>query len=47
MGNWNYQITKLLNYQIKEELSRQKIAGSFEAKESGYHEGSGISKENL
>ena len=30
MGNWNYQITKLLNYQIKEELSRQKIAGSFE-----------------
>jgi hypothetical protein len=39
----NYSITK-----SKEELSRQKIAGSFEEqKESGYHEGSGISKENL
>jgi translation initiation factor IF-1 len=46
-----YDLTRgriVYRYKSKEELSRQKIAGSFEEqKESGYHEGSGISKENL
>jgi hypothetical protein len=41
------QITKLLNYQISDEHRRQENALKLKSRESGHHEGSGISKKDL
>ena len=43
----NYQITNLPNYQMNQGPCRKETAGKSRDKESGKHEGSGVSKEDL
>jgi len=46
-AGFNYQITKLSNYEMNQGLCRKKTAEKSRDKESGKHEGSGISKKDL
>jgi hypothetical protein len=46
-GILNYQITNLPNYQKNQGLCRKETAEKSRDKESGKHEGSGVSKEDL
>jgi hypothetical protein len=46
-GILNCQITNLPNYQIDEEPKPGETAGDSDIKESGKHEGQGISKKDL
>jgi hypothetical protein len=44
---FNYQIANLPNYQVEQSRSRRMKAGCSDIRESGDHEGSGISQEDL